>query len=279
MTAVYVHHHLRAEADADAKHVQAVCEAMDLAVEIQHVHPAEMGGNLADAARKLRYEALLQAAIRAGAGHVAVGHHAEDQLETMLMALCRGSGLDGLSAMAWRRPLGEGVFLVRPLLASRKAACESLCAAAGIDWREDVSNLDTVRTRARLRADVLPVLEELWPGAAVRAASTADVLAAAGDLVAERLNDVFGDASQRCWLRDSLRSLAVPLIAAGIRRAVGDAVGETGDAIGQRQLLPAAAAIADENRRPRVFGMVQGLRLRVTAREVQLESCDRPCSI
>ena len=271
LTVAHVHHHLREQADADAEHVRAVCTRLGLPLVIEHVHPSRDEGNLAANARKLRYDALLRVAARANAPFVAVAHHADDQLETMLMALCRGAGLDGLSAMSWNRPLSPQVALIRPLLHMRRTDCEDLCSTAGLTWCEDAGNVDRAYARTRLRMDVLPVLECLWPGATQRAAAAADTVAAANSLVESKLQEVFGFPGERAWQRDALRALPVPLIAAGLRRAAIDALGRPSDDLGQRQLLPAAEGIADAQRRPREFGLGPSLVVRVTAREVVMQ--------
>jgi tRNA(Ile)-lysidine synthase len=270
LTAVHVHHHLREQADADAAHVEQVAALLDVPVCIAHVHPADLPGNRAANARRLRYEALAGAADDVGADAVAVGHHAEDQLETMLMAMCRGSGLDGLSGMPWRRVLdGCSALLVRPLLATRKAECQSLCRAAEVTWCEDASNLDRSQARPRLRSEVLPVLESLWPDAAQHAAQAADVFDAVGTMVESHLSQVFGPVESRQWKRSTLRTLPAPLIAAGLRRAA-IAAGAPPVSLGQRQLMPAAEAIADKTTHPRTFALGSACLLKLTVDHVEL---------
>jgi len=171
----HVHHHLRDSADADAAWVTDLCRRLGVPSVVEHVRPASLKGNLAANARRLRYQALAEVAARVGAKFVAVAHHADDQLETMLMALCRGAGPRGLAGMRSARTF-DGITIVRPLLHVRKRDCEDLCRKAGIAWREDPSNRDITRRRARLRRDVVPVLDELWPGAARRAARCAGIL-------------------------------------------------------------------------------------------------------
>jgi len=129
----HVNHHLRDDADDDADCVRSLADRFGVPFALRDIHPASEGENLAAAARTLRYAALADIAREHEAQIVAGAHHGEDQLESMLMALCRGSGLDGITAMAWSRPMHDdnsGVRLIRPLLASRKHDCESLCAAA-----------------------------------------------------------------------------------------------------------------------------------------------------
>ncbi len=279
---VHVHHHLRPSADDDAAFVTELCDRFELELRVEHIRPGSMAGNLAANARRLRYRALQRAAREwggwgvGGARFVAVAHHGDDQLETMLMALCRGAGLDGLGGMRPVRPLGDGVMLVRPLLWARKADCESLCRAAGVEWRRDPSNDDLGQRRARLRHEVLPVLEALWPGAPRRAAGMADAIEAARAALADELQRAFGGAERRAWDRSALAGLPVAVICAGLRRAAVRAVSDCADEIGQAHLLPAADAIRDTERRPRTFEWPRELKVVFTARAVEMVLSAKP---
>jgi tRNA(Ile)-lysidine synthetase-like protein len=275
--AVHVHHHLRgADADDDAAFVVDLGCRLGVDVHVHHVHPDAGAGNVQHQARALRYEMLAKTAATTGARHVAVAHHADDQLETMLIALGRGAGPDGLSGMRWSRPLSDGVTLVRPLLAVRAADCRDFCTAAGLAWRTDPTNDDPEQVRGRLRRDVLPVLDALWPESAARATAAADALAVAADLLAERVAEAFGPIDTRSWERAALRELPLPIIAAGLRRAAVHAAPDRADAVGQKQVLPAAAAIAFGDEHPRTFDWPGGLVLEVTAREVRLRAPGAP---
>ena len=272
--AVHVNHHVRDAAGADEALVVRVCDRYGLDLQVRHVYPLRRSGNLPANARESRYEALAASARSVAAECVAVAHHAEDQLETMLMALGRGTGLDGLAGMRWSRPLADGIALVRPLLAVRKKECEDFCRAAEVAWCDDPTNADPATVRGRLRRDVLGVFETLWPDAAARACGTADVVAAARAALERELACVFGDPSARQWDRAALGSLPGAVVAAGLRRAAMNAAPEIADDLGQKVLGAAADAIADTQRRPRSFDWPGGLRAVVTAREVRLE-CGR----
>jgi tRNA(Ile)-lysidine synthase len=271
---VHVNHHLRGSADDDEAFVARACRDFAVPLHTRNVYPDQCSGNVAANARRLRYEALAEVAAAVNAGHVAVAHHAGDQLETMLIAMGRGCGIDGLSGMAWSRPLAAGVQLVRPLLLVPRSSCEALCEAAGMPWREDPSNTDPATVRGRLRRDVIGVLEELWPSAALGASLAAEDAAAARTALEHVIADVFGDPSVRRWDRSRLGALPVPVIAAGLRRAALDAAPEPAVEVGRAQVLPVAEAIRDEVRRPRTWEWPRGLRVRVTAREVSVV-CDR----
>jgi tRNA(Ile)-lysidine synthase len=275
VVAVHVHHHLRGDdADEDAAFVTRLGAEHGVELHVEHVEPGRLTGNVAANARTLRYAALATVARRVAAPVVAVAHHADDQLETILMALCRGAGLDGLSGMAWRTPLDGDLVLVRPMLDVASDACAGLCTAAGVAWRQDPSNDDPDATRTRLRRDVVPVLQTLWPDVSTRAAGTGEMLAAARDALAERLDDLFGPPARRHWPRTAFRDVSPAVVAAGLRRAALDAAPEAADAIGQRVLRPAADLITGDDRRPKRFDWPGGLRLRITAREVVLDAPD-----
>ena len=159
----HVQHHLRAEAEGDADFVCGLAGELGLDYVRRDVDVLGAGGNMEEAGRELRYEALGEMAGEVGAGFVAVGHHGDDQVETLLMRMLRGSGLRGMGGMAYVRGLSGdgGVKLIRPLLGHDGGGVREFLTFLGQDWREDVTNGDLGRTRARLRHDVLPVLRDL----------------------------------------------------------------------------------------------------------------------
>ena len=182
VVAAHINHGLRPGAEHDEAHVGRIAARLNIPFTCARItleQPAR--GNLYAAARAGRYEALSDIARRENARTVAVAHHADDQFETILMNLCRGCAIDAVSGMRWVRTLPrdhtapdvDECRLIRPLLDLRATDCRELCAAAGVTWIDDPANRNRDRVRARLRQDVTPVLESLWPGAAVRAAATA----------------------------------------------------------------------------------------------------------
>ena len=286
VTAVHVHHHLRPEADGEAAAVERLCRGIEVPVRIEHVHPGDEPGNTAAAARGLRYSALASAARAVGSSFAVVAHHAEDQLETMIMALARGCGPDGLAGMAWSAtcpgapggpgaPGSEGIHVVRPLLDIGKDRCVDMCRTAGVEWCEDPSNHDPDQARPRLRRDVLPVLQSLWPGAAERVAATTELLRLASAALDTQVAQMFGPARRRVWDREPLRGAPAALIAAGLRRAVIDEIGAPSDRLGQRQLIEAAELITSDDREPHAFDWPHGLKLHVTARRLELATATR----
>jgi tRNA(Ile)-lysidine synthase len=136
------------------------------------------GQGIEAAAREARYAALAQIAEHFTAGVVLLGHTLDDQAETVLLGLARGSGARSLAGM---RPSIDGLFH-RPLLEVTRAQTEAACSAQGIDFWTDPHNSDPRFTRARVRQQVMPMLErELGPGVAAALARTADQLRADAD--------------------------------------------------------------------------------------------------
>ncbi len=135
--------------------------------------PLSRAGSAEADARQRRYAFLAAAARRHGCSCVAVGHHRDDQVETVLLRLARGAGAAGLGAMAPSRPLADdgarALHLVRPLFLASRTDVLSYLGAAGLSWREDDSNADPVHARNRVRAHVLPALDAAFgPGARER---------------------------------------------------------------------------------------------------------------
>jgi tRNA(Ile)-lysidine synthase len=138
------------------------------------------GASLEAAARDARYE-LLASALKPGEA-LLLAHHADDQLETVLLQLLRGSGLPGLAAMPPAAPFAAGL-LVRPLLSRSRVELEAWVRGQGITWVEDDSNADESLNRNYLRRQVLPLIHARWPGSAAAVARSARHVAAAQSLL------------------------------------------------------------------------------------------------
>ena len=145
------------ESARDAAFVVDLAGRLGLPVDVgrwQHDRPTHFEAD----ARRARYAWLLGVAQARGAAAVAVGHTSDDQAETILHRVVRGTGLRGLGGMPPRRRLGSGVTLVRPILGATRAEIRRYLASIDQSWREDASNADQARTRARVRHDLLPRL-------------------------------------------------------------------------------------------------------------------------
>ncbi|MGC5029232.1 tRNA lysidine(34) synthetase TilS [Micromonospora sp. DT229] len=147
-------------------------------VEVIRVEVAGRGGGPEAAAREARYQALVEAARRHRAAALLTGHTRDDQAETVLLALARGSGPRGLAGMPPRREL-DGVPLVRPLLEISRGQTRSACTALRLTPWEDPHNVDPAYARSRVRAELVPALvQALGPGVIDNLARTARLVAA-----------------------------------------------------------------------------------------------------
>lgn len=166
VVAIHVHHGLQAAADGFESHCRVACSQLQVPLAVVHVDARpQPGQSPEDAARHHRYSALVAQARSAFAQPVAsmaLAQHADDQVETLLLALSRGAGVAGLAAMPaqWQR---EGMDWHRPLLGVSAADIRAWLKARGIDWVEDPTNTDLAYTRNRIRAQLLPVLEQVFP--------------------------------------------------------------------------------------------------------------------
>lgn len=215
VTVAHLDHGLRGESGArDALRVAEAARALGYEVEVGRARVKELaderGDNLEQAARRARYEFLGETARRRGACAVLVAHTLDDQAETVLLRLVRGSGAEGLTGMRPERVLGDdggagaggggadGVLLLRPLLAwARRAETEAYCRERGFEFSRDEMNEDERFARVRVRKKVLPLLETFNPRAAEALARAAELLrddaealeAAAGRLLDEAAAD------------------------------------------------------------------------------------------
>ncbi len=164
VVALHVHHGLQAAADAFESHARRFCEQHGISFQAERVHAAnESAQSPEDAARLARYAALARMAKGAGADSVLLGQHADDQAETLLLALSRGAGLPGLASMP---ELFEraGMSFGRPLLGVPASELRAWLLAQGHAFVDDPSNTDTRFTRNRIRAVLMPAWEACFPG-------------------------------------------------------------------------------------------------------------------
>lgn len=161
VVALTVDHGLRAESAREAAMVAAVCAARDIPHTTLVWRGDKPAGNRQAAARDARYALMRDHCAAHGIGWLATGHHADDQAETLLMRLARGSGAGGLSGIRARRDLGAGVTLLRPLLGVRRSALRALVDAAGLVPVDDPANRSPAydRTAARALLEATPWLD------------------------------------------------------------------------------------------------------------------------
>jgi tRNA(Ile)-lysidine synthase len=155
VTAIHVFHGLRPSAENDALFCRRLCDELGLAFHRVDLDPSSFVGNVHDAAREARYRALEETAREQGLDLVLTAHTLDDQAETVLQRIIRGTGPTGLAAIRERR----GVFL-RPWLKLRRETLREYARENGLTWCEDPSNVNRRYLRTRLREKVLPVLAE-----------------------------------------------------------------------------------------------------------------------
>jgi len=160
----HFNHRLRgAESDADQQFVEQLAHQLGLAIIVRTVATdlaaSGSGEGVEGAARQARYEFLIHAAGQAGARYVATAHTADDQVETILFNILRGTGLSGLAGIPRIRRLSEAATLVRPLLGVSRASVLAYLQSIGQPFRQDSTNELTQYSRNRLRHELLPLLE------------------------------------------------------------------------------------------------------------------------
>lgn len=271
----HVQHHLRDQAETDATFVAALAEQLDLPLLRADITPGDYRGNVEATARHLRYQALAEMATSFDASFVATAHHADDQIETMLMRLLRGASVKGLSGMAWRRrlPPQSHSALIRPMLELDRTAVLRFLGDLDQSWREDQTNADMSRLRGRLRADVLPVLHEIRPDLAQRSVAAADHLRQVQQLIDEAVaraaDHVTRDGEAACIDRNDARLLP-RVVLVGLLRRLLVAAGVSSDQLGARKLGPIVRAIRDTAGGERRFRPARHVQITLTRQSVRI---------
>ena len=271
--AVTVDHELQDGSTDAAAAAAAQARALGLEAKVARVEVGADGGPEA-AARTARYAALRDEASALGAAAVLTGHTLDDQAETVLLGLSRGSGAASLQGMAALSRLAEGVALLRPLLAVRRATTRAACAAEGLVPWDDPHNDDPSYARVRVRQKVMPVLEaELGPGIAEALARTAEQLREDASAFDEMIDETIEDIVEHA---EAGISVSVPALAANppalrhriIRHVVA---AEFGESLTRVQTLEVARLVTDWAGQgpidlPGCTARRVGIRLEITAR-------------
>jgi tRNA(Ile)-lysidine synthase len=232
VSVLHVDHMLRGDAsDGDAAFVSALCEELAVPCRVVRYDVAAYAEdadlNLEDAGRRIRYRfadeqldaRCLAADVDPARGRIATAHTLDDRAETLVMRLAQGTGVSGLVSPPYLR--GR---VVRPLLDCTRADIVGYLEGLGQPWREDATNLDTARLRARVRADVIPLLRKLNPRFDAALARTFTVLGEEDELLdglaaaAESVHVVFRDGRLR--VAAGAADLARPLLRRVLRRAL-----------------------------------------------------------
>ena len=217
---VHVHHGIRGpQADADASFVSELADRLNIPCRIFHVDVPSYADShhlsVEDAARILRYECFREAVSGKENACIAVAHNLDDQAETVLFRLFRGSGIRGISGMA---PLhtDSGIRVIRPLLSTSRAEIESYLSALSEGFRTDETNLLDDYSRNYIRHRLIPVINERFGHAAMeRIAMTADILRETGDAL-----DAYADSFPGRSGKGTIRLSDLRQLPSGMRKAV-----------------------------------------------------------
>lgn len=264
------------EAQADRDLVDELASWIGVPVVHAQARVREGKGNLEARARTLRYAQLRELACATRCRFVASAHHADDVLETMLMRLIRGAGPRGLACVAPTRDLGDGVTLVRPLLMQTRATCETICDTCNWEWASDATNHDMAYARAKIRAQVLPVLAELRPAASRRATQAALLMRQVSHLVATDAAELLAQgrsAAGYAWSRAFCRNVPEVVMSEALRLAFTQVSDEKHDRLSQRTLTSVVRAVRDARNDRRDFTLGAGsarLHVRVEALTVTI---------
>ncbi len=215
-----VDHGLQDGSDAVAARAARTAAALGLDALIVRVEVGDEGGPEA-AARDARYRVLKDAATDAGAAAVLLGHTLDDQAETVLLGLARGSGAASLQGMAPAREDDDGLRWVRPLLAVRRETTRAFCAASDLEVWDDPHNAEERFARVRVRDRVLPVLEaELGPGIAEALARTAEQLREDAEAFDEMIHETIEDIVEHAEAGISVSVAALAANPAALRNRI-----------------------------------------------------------
>jgi tRNA(Ile)-lysidine synthase len=204
LLALHVNHGVHPDADDWVAHCARICRDLDIAFESQRASGLPGAGVSVseNALRVARYRVYEQFCQRGDL--LLLAHHRRDQVETVLLRLLRGAGVAGLAGMPFTRRCGEA-DLVRPLLDVAPQELQAYAREHGLSWVEDPSNAATTADRNFLRLEVLPLMEQRWPGAQSSIARAARNLGEAGEICAQRATeDIAACTLSDRFMRNSL---------------------------------------------------------------------------
>lgn len=214
LVAAHVNHQLRGpQSAADEAFVVDLCHRLDMPCEVLRAEADKLAADRTDglesAARKARYGLLQETAARLGARYVATAHTADDQAETILHRVIRGTGVAGLAGMARARPFGPAATLIRPLLGVRRVELLEYLDALGQPFRCDSSNEDLRFTRNRIRHQLFPQLAREFNSGVVEAVLRLGSLAGEVQAVVERIVE---ELAGKCVLRPNSELVEISLV-------------------------------------------------------------------
>ena len=243
-----VDHGLQDGSDAVATAVRARAEALGLEARVVRVSVGGRAGGPEAAARDARHRALQDAASEIGAAAVLLGHTLDDQAETVLLGLARGSGAASLQGMAPVREDADGLCWKRPLLGVRRETTRAFCDVSALEVWDDPHNLEERFARVRVRSTVLPVLEaELGPGIAEALARTAEQLREDAEAFDEMIEETIEDIVEHAEAGISVSVAALAANPAALRNRIIRLVvdSEFGVSLARVQTLEVARLVTD----------------------------------
>lgn len=219
----HVNHMIRGEESlGDESFVKDVCRELNIVLESVHIDIKKLAGerglSLEEAGRIERYRFFDSVADLRGANKVAVAHNKNDQAETVLMNIIRGTGLDGLKGMEYKR--GR---IIRPLLEIERSEIESYCREHGLKPRTDSSNLENIYTRNRIRLDLIPYIDNLFKTDIVNSVSRmANLVKEDSSFIEQQIDKVYNDINVE--IKDNEATLNLELVKgyhiAAVRRVI-----------------------------------------------------------
>ncbi len=246
--AMHINHGLQAAASVFEAHCRGVCGQCGVPLLVQRVQvPLGPGDSLEEQARHARYRALAAVAQQRGASAVWLAQHADDQAETVLLALSRGAGVNGLAAMG-ERVVHQGVVFGRPWLGVRQSELRACVAQAGWPWVDDPSNAHTRFTRNRIRHDVMPALLQAFPAMAQTLARSARHCAQASELLAELAQQDLAQVGAPPRMA-ALRSLSDARLANVLRHWLGQVAGRAPSTVQLDELVKQLRAASTRGHR------------------------------
>ncbi len=279
----HLHHGWRPEADDDAEFVRKTAVSLNLPIHIQKTDvpalAAQHNWTLEEAGRNARYQFFADIARKNNTTVIAVAHNADDQAETVLMHLLRGTGTAGLRGMSPIAPLPlaahhQPLFLIRPLLAVSRADIETYCRTHNLHPRTDATNADTRFLRNRIRHDLLPLLAEYNPQIKAHLQQTAVIanadyafLSTSAASIWEELKVQKGEG----WVSFSLSAWAKRPLAMRrllLRRAAGEVQPTLPNA--SFQLFEQARLLAEKGQTGTIADLSAKLRLQISYDRVQI---------
>lgn len=233
LAAVHVHHGIRKEAQQDVDFCKVLCEKKQVSFWCEYVDVPELakkqGMSLEEAGRLARYEIFEKYRQQLNYDKIAVAHHTNDQAETMLFQLFRGTGLRGLAGMAASRD-----HIIRPLLGVSRQEIEQYLAEKNLDHVTDATNFSEIYTRNKIRHRIIPLAEEISPSAVEHMSNTAGQLREILDFMEEQA-DAFLEAQGNDFVLplSELRSKHIALQKMIIMEALSRAAGSRKDITGR----------------------------------------------